>query len=91
MKQIYDFNSENPPVLNENMIRNEVERRRLQWQTAAVALAGILMGVVIVMFGCLVYTEYPAVAIMCFAYVIISATGGAIIAVICSRKRGLLL
>ena len=29
MKQIYNFEQCNPPVLNENIIRSEIERRKL--------------------------------------------------------------
>ena len=43
MKQIYNFEQHKPPVLNENMLRAELERRRLRWQTALLALAGILL------------------------------------------------
>ncbi len=91
MKQIYDFETENPPILNERMIKNKIEKRRLQRQTALVALAGILMGIAMIMLGCFVYAEYPVLAVVCFAYVIIAATGSGVMAVVCSRKEGLLL
>ena len=43
MNQIYNFEQHKPPVLNENMLRAELERRRLRWQTALVAVAGTLL------------------------------------------------
>lgn len=88
MKQIYSFDSENPPILNENMINNIVEKRRLQRQTAVIALAGILMEIVVLLLGFLSWGTYPVLGIICFIYVIVSATGAGIISVIFSKKRG---
>ena len=51
MKQIYNFEQYTPPVLNENMLREELEQRRLRWQTALLALAGILLQVVAVAYS----------------------------------------
>ena len=33
MKQIYNFEQHRPPILNENMIRAEIDRRKLHLQT----------------------------------------------------------
>ena len=52
MKQIYNFEQHNPPILNENMIRAEMERRKQHWQMTLFVLAGILLQVVIALFGC---------------------------------------
>lgn len=89
MKQIYNFEQHKPPVLNENMLRAECERRRLRWQTALLALAGILLQVVIVLFGYSAIDWYPWISAICFGYVIISTTGCGVIAVTYSRKGGI--
>ena len=89
MKQIYNFEQHKPPVLNENMLRAELERRRLRWQTALLALAGILLQVVIVLFGYSAIDWYPWISAICFGYVIISTTGCGVIAVAYSRKGGI--
>ena len=88
MKQIYNFEQYKPPVLNENMLRAELERRRLRWQTALLALAGILLQVVAVLFGYSAIDWYPWISAICFAYVIVSTTGCGIIAVAYCRKGG---
>lgn len=88
MKQIYNFEQQKPPVLNENMLRAELERRRLRWQTALLALAGILLQVVAVLFGYSAIDWYPWISAICFGYVIISTTGCGVIAVAYSRKGG---
>ena len=89
MNQIYNFEQHKPPVLNENMLRAELERRRLRWQTALLALAGILLQVVIALFGYSAIDWYPWVSAICFGYVIISTTGCGVIAVTYSRKGGI--
>ena len=43
MRQIYNFESHEPPCLNERKLRTELERRRLNLQTALIALAAPLM------------------------------------------------
>ena len=89
MNQIYNFEQYKPPVLNENMLRAELERRRLRWQTALLALAGILLQFVIVLFGYSAIDWYPWISAICFGYVIISTTGCGVIAVTYSRKGGI--
>lgn len=89
MKQIYDFERYAPPVLNENVLRREMERRKLKWQTTLFALAGILVQIVAVLFGYAAVDWYPWLSGICFGYVIVSMTGGAVVAVVYSRKGGI--
>ncbi len=91
MKQIYNFDAENPPILNENMIKNVIEKQKLQRQMALLALAGILMEIVVLLLGFLSWGTYPVLGVICFVYVIVSATGAAIMSVIFSGKRGVLI
>lgn len=78
MNQIYNFEQHKPPVLNENMLRAELERRRLRWQTALVAVAGTLLLIAAAMLGFLVLEDYPWITALCLAYVLFSATGGSV-------------
>lgn len=89
MNQIYNFEQHKPPVLNENMLRAELEQRRLSWQTALLALAGILLQIVIALFGYSAIDWYPWISAICFSYVIISTTGCGVIAVTYSHKGGI--
>ena len=88
MKQIYNFEQVQPPVLNENMIRKEIENRRLRLQTVMLALAGILLLIVIILLGFFVYKNNPWITLCCFIYVMISSTGSGIMAVVFTRKGG---
>lgn len=88
MKQIYDFELNSPPVLNENMLRSEQEKRRLRWQTAVIALAGLLLQTVIVLIGLLIMADYPVITMFCLGYTVISFTGSGVLAVVATRKGG---
>lgn len=89
MKPTYHFDQYNPPVLNENMIRCEIERRKLHKQTTLLVLAGILLQVVVALFGYSAMDWYPWISMICFGYVIVSTTGCGVIAVAYSRKGGI--
>lgn len=90
MKQIYRFEQHTPLALNENMLRRELERRKLQWQTALSAFAGILLQTAVALFGYAAVDWYPWVSVICFTYVIVSVTGGGVVAVVYSRKGGII-
>ena len=90
MKQIYNFEQHKPPVLNENMLRAELERRRLRWQTALVAVASILLLIVTALIGYLVLEDYPWITVLCLAYVLFSATGGSVLAIVATKKGGVI-
>ena len=89
MKQIYNFEQHKPPVLNENMLRAELERRRLRWQTALIAVAGILIQVLLILVGFVTKNEYPIITVICLLYVVISITGSSVLAIVYTRKGGL--
>ncbi len=88
MKQIYDFEQYNAPVLNGNMLRQEQEKRRVRRQTALLALAGILFQVVVVMLGYSAIDWYPWLATACLGYVVLSTTACGVIAVAYSHRGG---
>ncbi len=90
MEQIYDFEQHRPPVLNENMLRAEQERHELRWQTALVALAGIMMQVAILTLGLACIELEPLLTAFALAYVAISSTGAGVLAIVYTRKGGVL-
>ncbi len=91
MKQIYDFEQQNPPVLNENMLRQELEKRTVQRQTRILVVAGLLLQVLMLMLGAWSAQSYPAIAVMCLGYVLISVAGSSVIVVVYTRKGGFVL
>ena len=89
MNQIYNFEQHKPPVMNDNMLRAELERRRLRWQTALIAVAGILFQVLLILVGFVTKNEYPIITVVCLIYVVISITGSSVLAIVYTRKGGL--
>lgn len=88
MKQIYNFEQHIPPVLNENMLRAELERRRLRWQTALIAIAGILLLLTAALLGFLVLEDYPWITVLCLTYILFSLTGSGVVAIVVTKKGG---
>lgn len=88
MKQIYDFEQRTPPVLNEQMLRAELERRKLRIQTTIAVLAGFLLMIAAVLLGYSAIDWYPVLSLLCFGYIITAATGGGVIALVYSCKGG---
>ena len=88
MNQIYNFEAKEPPVLNESMLRTELENRRLRRQTTMAAIAGILIQLVLLLCAVLLAKDYLILSILCVAYVILSATGGTIVAIIINSSAG---
>lgn len=91
MKQIYNFEQAQPPVLNERIIRLQLEKRRLHFQTALIAFAAILFVAAMILLGFSVYETYPWFTLFCFLYALTSTTCGGVLAIIFTRKGGQLL
>lgn len=89
MSQIYNFEQHTPPPLSESALRKELERRRLHRQAALFAAAGILMQAAVLAVGFALYSLSPVLALGCFLYTLISATGSGVLAVVVTQKGGL--
>lgn len=88
MDQIYDFEQHSPPILNENILRAKLENQKLRRQTALVAVAGILLQIVMLLFGLISFEVYPLIALVCMGYVVLAATGGSVVALVFVKKGG---
>ena len=88
MKQIYNFESNQPPVLNESMLKAELTKRQLRRQTAMAAIAGILIQLIMLLCAVLLAKDYIILSILCVAYVIFSTTGGTVIAIFINSRVG---
>lgn len=88
MDQIYDFEQHSSPILNENILRAKLEKQKLRRQTALVAVAGILLQIVMLLFGLISFEVYPLIALVCMGYVVLAATGGSVVALVFVKKGG---
>ncbi len=87
MKQIYPFDSFQPPDLSEKKLRAEIQRRATLRQTALLALAGILAELCLIAAALFVSPINEVLAFAIIAYVCVSISGCAIIAVVYDLKR----
>ncbi len=88
MKQIYNFEANQPPVLNESMLKDELKKRQLRRQTTMAAIAGILIQLVLLLCAVLLAKDYMLLSVLCVAYVIFSATGGTVVAIFMNSRVG---
>ena len=87
MKQIYNFEKNNPPCLNERYLRKEAERRKLQRQTILLTVAAILSQMVVLLFGILMWPIQPVVTFVCILYVLTSTLSGSVLMIAFTKKR----
>lgn len=87
MRQIYNFEEKNPPVLNEAMLRSMAAKRRMRRQTAVLALAGILMQICLLLAAFLLYVLNPVLAAAAIVYSCGAVSGAGVIALVYVKKR----
>lgn len=90
MKQIYNFESKNPPVLNESMLRAELEKRKLKKQTILIAVCGIVSMLLLLILSVFLAEVEPVLAGICMTYVILSLTGSVVLAILMHSKHSIL-
>lgn len=88
MRQIYDFEQYEPPVLNEAVLQKMLEKKRMRRQIILLAAAVVLSQAAMVLLGVLT-REFAPVSAFCFGYAAVSAAGSVVIAAVYSyRERG---
>ena len=90
MKQIYNFEQVNPPVLNETMLRAELEKRKLKKQTTLIAVCGIVSMLLLLVIAILLVETQPIFAGLCITYVVISLTGSTVLAILLHSGHSIL-
>lgn len=86
-KTFFDFETAYPPVLNQRILEQELERRKAHLQTTLLAIAALFMELCLILAGFLLRTEFPVFTAACFGYVICSAAGGGILAIVFHVKK----
>lgn len=87
MKQIYNFEQSKPPILNENMLIKEMEKRKTQRETIMLTIAAILIQAVVIMLGVFAYEIYPIITLGCALYVGIATISSGAVAIAFTKKR----
>ena len=88
MKQTFDFEQFDPPILNENLLRRELEKRAERRRTVLLTIAGALLQAVFVLLGLLCWSTAPALALACVGFAIVSVVGSGVITIIYAQRGG---
>ncbi len=88
MKQVFDFEQFTPPVLNERLLRRELEKRAERRRTVLLAAAGALFQVLFILLGLLCWNTFPALTLACIGFAVASAAGSGVIAIVYVQKGG---
>ncbi len=86
MNQIYNFEDKIPPVLNENMLRQEIKRRETKGQVLILRIASILVCLCLLLFAFLIIPTSKIVAVTCIIFTTLSIIGNATITLLFYRK-----
>jgi hypothetical protein len=88
VKQTFDFEQFDPPILNENILRRELEKRAERRRTILLTIAGTLFQAVFVLLGLLYWSTAPALALACIGFAIVSMVGSGVITIIYAQRGG---
>lgn len=88
MKQTFDFEQFNPPVLNENILRQKLEKSAERRRTVLLAVAGALFQVVFILLGLLCWNSFPVLTLAGIGLAIVSMVGNGVITIVYTQKGG---
>ncbi len=88
MKQTFDFEQFDPPILNENILRQELEKRAERRRTVLLTVAGALVQAVFILLGLLCWNTIPALTLAFDGFAIVSIVGSGVITIIYAQKGG---
>ena len=88
MKQTFHFEQFDPPILNEKILRRELEKRAERRRTVLLAITGTLFQAAFILLGLLCWNAAPAVTLACVGFAVVSAVGSGVIAIVYTQKGG---
>lgn len=86
MNQIYNFEQNEPPIVNENMLRARLDKKKAVRNAAIVAVASVMLQMMTLLLGILMYSQYPIITFLCVSYVVVSMVGASVISIVYSKK-----
>ena len=88
MKQTFHFEQFDPPILNEKILRRDLEKRAEQRRIVLLVIAGALFQALFILLGLLCWNTAPAVTLACIGFAIVSVVGSGVIAIVYTQKGG---
>ena len=87
MRQIYNFETKNPPVLSEAKLVEEIEKRNQKKQMTMLFVSGLVIQLVILLFGFMAFDFYPIITMGCVVYALLSVATSGVMAGIYVRRE----
>jgi len=87
VKQIYRFDTLDPPCLNEQILQKEAQRRKLQRDTILITFSATLIQLVVVLFGIYFLEVQPLISLTCIVYSLTATLSSSVITIVFTRKR----
>ncbi|NLK39329.1 MAG: hypothetical protein GX303_03640 [Clostridiales bacterium] len=87
MHSIFNFEGYNPPELSEAMLKRILDRRKLERQTALLAVASGFLYLCFSLLAILLSAFSLTISLILVALIFISLSGGGVISVIFYKKR----
>ena len=88
MKQTFHFEQFDPPILNEKILRRELEKRTERRRIVLLVIAGALFQALFILLGLLCWNTAPALTLACIGFAIVSVEGSGVIAIVYAQKGG---
>ena len=88
MKRTFDFEQFAPPVLNERILRRELEKRAERRRTVLLAVAGALFQAVFILLGLLCWSTAPMLTLSFIGFSLVSMVGSGGITIIYAQRGG---
>ena len=88
MKQAFHFEQFDPPILNEKLLRRELEKRAERRRIVLLVIAGALFQALFILLGLLCWNTAPAVTLACIGFAVVSVVGSGVIAIVYAQKGG---
>ncbi len=87
MRQIYNFEAKNPPVLSEAKLVEEIAKQNQKKQMTMLFVSGMVIQLVILLFGVMAFDFYPIITMGCVVYALLSVAISGIMASIYVKRE----
>ena len=86
MRQIYHFEDKIPPAVNEQMLRQELEKRRAKKAAILLVIGSFFIMISILLIALPLYETNPLFSTVCLLYVCVSIAGSLVIVIAFTLK-----
>lgn len=86
MRQIYHFEDKIPPAVNEQMLRQELEKRKAKKAAILLVIGSFFIMISILLIALPLYETNPLFSTICLLYVCVSIAGSLVMVIVFTLK-----